>query len=166
MCSVGKKYVLRASELFKIRFEFMLHTSIDACIAVGVVLLLVLVLLSLLIAKNESLLVLPLALALLLQLILILVLVVAPVRVSILVLRPIPILESKIDIGTVPAVVPILLIPTSARVDVLSLAVVQRPVLAIEPVSVRGLAWEKKLHWCRQWCWQLHKSWDMCYYWY
>ena len=72
----------------------------------------------------------------------------------------------QIDIGTVPAVVPILLIPTSARVDVLSLAIVQRPVLAIEPVSVRGLAWEKKLHWCRQWCWQLHKSWDMCYYWY
>ena len=116
VCSVGKKYVLGASEPFKISFEFMLRTRIDACIAVGVVLLLVLVLLSLLIAKNESLLVLPLALALLLQLILILVLVVAPVRVSILVLRPIPILESKIDIGTVPAVVPILLIPTSARV--------------------------------------------------
>ena len=107
-----------------------------------------------------------LSLALILQLTLILVLVVAPVRVSILVLRPIPILESKIDIGTAPAVVPILLIPTSARVDVLSLAIVQRPVLAIELVSVRGLAWEKKLHWCRQRCWQLYESWDMCYYWY
>ena len=86
-------------------------------------------------------LVLPLSLGFLLQQ----VLVVTPVRVSILVLRPIPILESKIDIGTVPAVVPILLIPTSARVDVLSLAVVQIPVLAIELVYVRGLAWEKKL---------------------
>ena len=160
MCSVGKKYGLWASELFKISFEFMLRTSIDACIAVGVVLLLVLVLLSLLIAKSESLLVLQLSLAWTLQLILILVLVVAPVRVSILVLRPIPILESKIDIGTVPAVVPILLIPTSARVDVLSLAVVQRPVLAIELASVRGLAWEKNLHWCRQWCWQLYESLD------
>ena len=94
-CARLAKNVLGASELFKISFEFMLHTRIDACIAVGVVLLLVLVLLSLLIAKNESLLVLPLSLALLLQLILILVLVVAPVRVSILVLRPTPILKSK-----------------------------------------------------------------------
>ena len=73
----------------------MLHTSIDACIAVGVVLLIVLVLLSALIAKNGSILVLRLTLALLLQPILILVLVVAPVRVSILVLRPIPIHEFK-----------------------------------------------------------------------
>ena len=123
----------------------MLHTSIDACIAVGVVLLLVLVLLAVLTTKNEPMLVLPLSLALLLQLILILVLIVAPVRVSILVLRPILILESKIDIGTAPADVPILLIPTSARVDALSLAVVQIPVLAIELVFVRGLAWEEKL---------------------
>ena len=68
----------------------------------------------------------------------------APVRVSILVLRPIPILESKIDIGTVPAVVPILLTPTSARVDVLSLAVVQILVLAIELIFAGRLAWEKK----------------------
>ena len=97
MVSVDKKYVVWASELFKIRFELMLHTSIDACIVVGVVWLLVLVLLSVLITKNESTLVLPLSLALALQpiLILILILVMAPVRVSILVLRQIPILESK-----------------------------------------------------------------------
>ena len=94
-CVRFAKKFLGAIELFKIRFAFVLHTSIDACIAVGVVLLLVLVLLSLLIAKSESLLVLQLSLAWTLQLILILVLVVAPVRVSILVLRPIPLLESK-----------------------------------------------------------------------
>ena len=57
VCSVDKKYVFWANELFKIRYEVMLHTSIHACIGVGVLLLLVLALLSILTTVYESMLV-------------------------------------------------------------------------------------------------------------
>ena len=132
MCSVGKNICSLGNRTVQNKVRtYATYTSIDACIAVGVVLLLVLALLSTQTANYESMLVSLLFLVLALQPILILV--AASVRESTLVLRQILIREFK------SIWVRVLV---SVLVDVLSSVLVQIPVIAIEPIFVQGLVSE------------------------